>query len=127
MVQKVQTKNSKKCINNEYLNKLSYYDSLNGELVLGTYGHIESIDWCLISEINYNKVLESQKVNQIFSDITFIFIVLIILLFSINILQKELINYNFELRKGISKSKLCYKYGLSLILMGIKYSVGDKK
>jgi hypothetical protein len=116
LVQEVKTQNSQKCLNKNSVEDLSYYENLQGELVLGNYGFIKQTNWCLITEISYNEVSSLPKSGQLFKDSLFIFILLFILIINIFILNNSLKNYNLTLSSQIPKEKVIFKFGIYFFL-----------
>jgi hypothetical protein len=116
LVQEIKTENSRKCLNKYLKDDLSYYENSQGDLVLGSYGLINQVNWCLISEVNYDDVSNSSKSGQILSDTLFIVILLFVLLFNIIILNNSLKKSNLTLNKDVSKEKLLFKFGIYFYL-----------
>ena len=117
LVQKIQTTNSKDCIQKNQNNKLSYYENLNGVQVLGNYGFIDETSWCLISEISYNEIFNAPKSQQLSKDLAFIIILTIILLININLLKNSLKKYSINIKYSVSKSKLYLKLGIFIYIL----------
>jgi hypothetical protein len=116
LIQEVKTENSNKCLNKNNLDKLSYYENLNGELVLGNYGLIGQTNWCLISEINYDEILNAPNSTQLYKDTLFILLLLFVLTLNIFILNNSLKKYNIVFNKKFTKEKIFFKFGLYFYL-----------
>jgi hypothetical protein len=100
LAQKIPTVNAKEClekIQNNYENmdmKVSKFSDYKGEEVIGTYGRLQSSNWCVMSEISTKEVFDLPKKGKEAKDALAIGIVAIIII-SVFLVINRIINNGY--------------------------------
>ncbi len=116
LIQKVESQNIHNCYNPNIKKSVSYFQNFKGDDVIGSYGFIPELNWCIVAEINQNEVIDSQK-QLTFKTNLIAFTILVILFISLSIYTKSsLTQYHIHLKKTVSKVKTPIYWGAFIFI-----------